>query len=56
MRYASHIALVSSIFELSTCLEEERRDTLMEDDAMIDSKFVIDKSIVEYKDRVVEFS
>jgi hypothetical protein len=30
-RYASHIALVSSINEPSSCLEEERCDTLMED-------------------------
>jgi hypothetical protein len=55
-RYASHIALVSSICEPSSCLEEERCDTLMEDDVGIDSMFVVDGSIVEYRDRVVGFS
>jgi hypothetical protein len=35
-RYASHVALVSSICEPSSCLEEERCDTLMEDDVWVD--------------------
>jgi hypothetical protein len=52
-RYASNIALVSSICVPSSCLEESC-DTLMDDDVGIDSKFVADRSIVEYRDRVVD--
>jgi hypothetical protein len=54
-RYASHVALVSSIHEPSNCLEEERCDTWMEYDGGIDSKFSIDGSVVEYKGRLVGF-
>jgi hypothetical protein len=35
-RYVSHVALVSSICMNSSCLLEERCDTLMEDDVEID--------------------
>jgi hypothetical protein len=37
-RYAKHIALVSSICGPSSCLEEERCHTLMEDDVCVDFK------------------
>jgi hypothetical protein len=53
-RYVSRIALVSSIHETSSCLGEERCDTLMEDDVEIDSRFVADGSIVEYKGKVID--
>jgi hypothetical protein len=56
-RYASHVALVSSIymtFQLS--IEQERCDTLMEDDVEIDSRFAAEWEFVEYRDRVDEFS
>jgi hypothetical protein len=33
--YASHISLVSSIWELSSCLEEKRCDALVEDDVWV---------------------
>jgi hypothetical protein len=46
-RYGSQIALVSSICESSNCLEEEKHDTLMEDDARIDSRSLVDGIIVE---------
>jgi hypothetical protein len=35
----------------SSCLKEERCDTLMEDDAEIHSRFAVDGSIVAYRDR-----
>jgi hypothetical protein len=53
-RYVSHVALVSSIRETSSCSLEERCDTLMEDDVEIDSRFVVDGSIVEYKGKVID--
>jgi hypothetical protein len=51
-RYARHVALFSSIYEPSSCLEEETFDTLMEDDVEIDTRIIMDGSIIEYKDRV----
>lgn len=55
-RYASHVALVSSIYMPFNCIEKERCDTLMEDDAEIDSRFVANGGIIEYKERVNGFS
>jgi hypothetical protein len=34
--------------------KEERCDTLMEDDVEIDSRFAVDGSIVEYRDRLMD--
>lgn len=39
-RYATHIALASSICEPSNSLEEVRCDALMEDDVWVDPKIV----------------
>jgi hypothetical protein len=50
-RYASHIALVSSIHEPSSYLEERRCDTYD-----VDSGVATNVSIAEYKDRVDGFS
>jgi hypothetical protein len=47
-RYASHVALVSSIHETSSCSLEERCDALMED-VEIDSRVAVDGSIMEYR-------
>ena len=55
-RYASHIALVSSMHEPSNCLEEERHDTLMEDNLKISSKFATNGILLEYNNRIVGFS
>ena len=55
-RYASHIALVFSICEPSSSLEEESCDTLMEEDAKVSSSTTIDGRIVEYRDKVIGFS
>jgi hypothetical protein len=55
-RYVSHITLISSICEPSSALEEERCDTLMEDDDGVDSMFVINGSVVDYMDMVVGYS
>jgi hypothetical protein len=38
MRYSSHVSLFSSIYYPSSFLEEDRCDTLMEDDVLVDSK------------------
>ena len=46
-RYASHIALVSSIYEPSNCLEEERCDTLMDNGVKVVSIIVVDDISVE---------
>jgi hypothetical protein len=54
-RYASHVALDSSIHDLSSCLEEEMCHSL-EDDAEVYSMFTTDGSIVEYKDMIVGLS
>jgi hypothetical protein len=55
-RYDSLIALFSSICESSNCLEEGRCDTLMEDDVGVVSRFAIDVSIMQYKDKDFIFS
>ena len=48
-RYASHIALVSSIYVPSICYEEERcGGTLMENGVGIDSMIANTGSIIEY--------
>ena len=39
----------------SSCLEEEKCDALMEDDAEIDYRIAVDGSIVEYRDMVDGF-
>ena len=54
-KYASHIILDSSICEPFRYLKDERCDTLMEDHANIDSKFIVDESIAKYMHRVVGF-
>jgi hypothetical protein len=54
MIYASHIALVSSIYEPYICLREERCDTFMEDD--VDSMVATNGRTLEYRDRVVGYS
>jgi hypothetical protein len=55
-RYASHIIMVSSILEPSSCLEEEMYDTLMEDDAKVDSMIATNESIVVYREMIVGLS
>jgi hypothetical protein len=54
--YTHHVAFVSFIYMPFGCLEEERCDTLMEDDANIDSNVANYGNIIEYRDRVVGFS
>jgi hypothetical protein len=39
-RYSICITWISSICESSSCLEEERCDTLMEDDVWVDSESI----------------
>jgi hypothetical protein len=55
-RQDSHVALFISIHESSSCSEEERCDTLMEDDVEIDSRFIANGSIIEYMDRFDGFT
>ena len=47
---------IDSIHEPSSCSLEERCETLIEDDAMTDSRVVVDGSIIECKAKDCGFS